>query len=97
VPLCADCHRLVHILEQRGDLTLDLAGLLDDDRAAAYAVVERARQRQARDEFLTPRQIGRQIRVAVGDAQQRGIDIAEPLGEFMAALDRIDAHRRKAA
>jgi hypothetical protein len=94
-PLCATCHALVHTLERRGQLSLDLAGLVSDERAAAYAIVERKRQERARAEFLTPRQLGRQILVAVGDANERGIDISEPLADFHAALARIDAHRRK--
>lgn len=94
-PLCATCHALVHVLERRGQVSLNLVGLVSDERAAAYAIVERKRRERARAEFLTPRQMGRQILVAVGDANERGIDIAEPLADLRATLARIDAHRRK--
>lgn len=96
-PLCAGCHRLVHVLEARGDLALSLAGLRSDERAAAYGLVEHKRRERARAEFLTPRQIGRQIAVAVADANERGIDISEPLAEFLSILSDIDAHRRQGA
>lgn len=33
VPLCRRCHTLVHVLERRGEIGLDLAGLLDEARA----------------------------------------------------------------
>lgn len=33
-PLCPTCHKLVHVLEARGDLPLDLTGLTDEQRGA---------------------------------------------------------------
>ena len=32
-PLCGDCHRMIHVLEKRGDLKLDLVGLVNKKRA----------------------------------------------------------------
>ena len=36
VPLCARCHSMVHVLERRGDIGIDLVGLLDAARAKRY-------------------------------------------------------------
>jgi hypothetical protein len=36
-PLCKRCHSLVHVLERRGELTIDLEGLLSEQRATEYA------------------------------------------------------------
>ncbi len=37
-PLCRDCHAIVHVLERRGDIELDLAGLYDPARAEPFVV-----------------------------------------------------------
>lgn len=50
VLLCAKCHRMIHILEQRGDIGLDFAGLADFKRAAKYATEQEARRELARSE-----------------------------------------------
>lgn len=45
--LCRRCHTLVHVLERRGELTLDLEGFESDERAAAYAIEQDARKAKA--------------------------------------------------
>lgn len=50
-PLCANCHRMVHILERRGELGLDMAGFESADRAAAYRPAELARRERVQAEF----------------------------------------------
>lgn len=53
VPLCARCHTMVHVLEARREVGLDLAGLCDEQRAArrraevAARGSQRERQRAA--------------------------------------------------
>lgn len=34
--LCGRCHSLVHVLERRGDIGIDLKGLVDTERAKRY-------------------------------------------------------------
>lgn len=36
-PLCAQCHVMIHTLERRGDIGLDLTGFVSEKRAARYA------------------------------------------------------------
>lgn len=36
-PLCATCHTLIHVLERRGEIGLDLAGFESAQRRVAYA------------------------------------------------------------
>lgn len=35
-PLCPRCHSMVHVLERRGDIALDLKGLVSERRAKRY-------------------------------------------------------------
>lgn len=35
--LCKTCHAMVHVLEERGEIGLDLAGLVSEQRAARHA------------------------------------------------------------
>lgn len=43
-PLCATCHAMIHVLEARGDLGLDFAGFVSEQRAARYAEDTEARR-----------------------------------------------------
>lgn len=58
IPLCERCHSLVHVLESRGDLGIDLTGLLDEARAARYKV----------EQPFTPAHVARER----DDAERRG-------------------------
>jgi len=51
VLLCGSCHQTVHVLEARGDMGLDFAGLADFKRAAGYAAEQKIRQEEARSHF----------------------------------------------
>lgn len=51
VALCPRCHALVHVLERRGDLELDLAGLLDETRAEFYKGQRAVHIAKARAEY----------------------------------------------
>jgi hypothetical protein len=55
IPLCRDCHQLVHVLERRGDSDLAMSGLTSAERAAAYAVETREREAQAAEDFRVTR------------------------------------------
>lgn len=69
--LCRNCHRMVHVLEQRGDMGLDFAGLEDFQRAARYAAENAARNQQAEAEFSTTRNEHGRDELAVINAAQR--------------------------
>lgn len=49
--LCGRCHQLVHVLERRGDLPLNLAGLLDAVRARRYAAETAPTRERAAAEY----------------------------------------------
>lgn len=51
VLLCEGCHHTVHVLERRGEMGLDFAGLADFKRAAEYAVQQEARREAIRSQF----------------------------------------------
>lgn len=58
-PLCPQCHSLIHVLEFRGEIGLDLEGLFDAGRAIegrALLVELAERQRAERDAFLQQQQ-----------------------------------------
>lgn len=77
-PLCARCHTLVHVLEARGEVGLDLAGLCDEQRAArrraeaAAQCSQRDRQRAAfhalplAERIARLKALSRSTRVAIG-------------------------------
>lgn len=51
IPLCATCHAMVHALEARGDVGLDLSGFTDQERAALNrAELRRIAARRRADE-----------------------------------------------
>jgi hypothetical protein len=58
-PLCRRCHALVHVLEWRGQIGLDLDGLCDAERAAAgrawLAAEIAAREREAAERLTAER------------------------------------------
>lgn len=62
VPLCRRCHALVHVLERRGDLNIDLVGLLDQARATRYADQQRGIQERARADRAASRDLERIVR-----------------------------------
>lgn len=69
--LCRSCHRMVHVLEKRGDMGLDFAGLEDFQRAARYAAENAARNEQAEAEFSCSRyEHGRDELAIMNIAQQ---------------------------
>lgn len=51
-PLCRNCHALVHVLEFRGEIGLDLEGFQDKDRALASRELLRAAADQRESERL---------------------------------------------
>lgn len=78
-PLCARCHALVHVLEFRGEITLDFVGFFDSGRAAegrrALRAFAEEQERQRREHI---------------EAQQREV-LALP---FAARLIRARDHAR---
>jgi hypothetical protein len=88
-PLCAPCHALVHVLEWRGELGIDLEGLTDAERAgigrkwlAAEAerlkAEEVARFEALRAEILASSFPSRLLR-ALRTAQFRHVDVSHAL------------------
>jgi hypothetical protein len=53
LPLCRRCHVMVHVLERRGEVGLDLVGFHSLERALAYAPGVEVRRRQALDDWAT--------------------------------------------
>jgi hypothetical protein len=49
--LCGPCHDAVHVLEKRGDIGLDLAGLTSEQRAKRYNAGRAEARQRASDEF----------------------------------------------
>lgn len=76
-PLCARCHALVHVLERRGEITLDLDGLFDKQRAAEYrpqleAIADR-RAADAQDDAAYLDSLS--LVELINEAKRRGVDV----------------------
>lgn len=97
-PLCARCHALVHVLERRGDIGIDLDGLFDDQRAAGYrARLEEIADRLALEDEQTVALdaeyiAGLPLDDLLIEAQRRGIDVS---GELRVIRQRLDRMRGK--
>lgn len=102
-PLCKPCHADLHVIEARGEVSLDYNGLKDDLRAAAYALVEKERVRKSRREWHAThhskdiRRQARTLAVNIRDeffqADASGLDISRELDAVWAALDSMRARR----
>lgn len=107
IPLCRNCHRMVHVLEERGEIGLDFSGLVDFQRAARYAVEQQARKEQARkdirDAERTEEQLLRLSRTIISELkyklrrlpQEEALDLAESLKEQLKAVKVADDTARK--
>lgn len=95
-PLCDDCHRLVHVLERRGDLTIDLQGFENGMRAFLYRVQNMELQERAAAEAPMDRTEAAKIRSAERwrnkREQKRTPPTAPlPLSRTMSLGDQVDA------
>lgn len=98
-PLCDRCHAMVHVLERRGDMGLDLQGFVNEERAKRYEREQAERRRAAkiidRDAMeerakSAARSLGVQIReVAIGDVRA-GLDPTP----FFAAIQTLVSRER---
>jgi hypothetical protein len=43
-PLCGSCHNMIHELERRGDIGLDLTGFVNEERAKRHQAEQAAKQ-----------------------------------------------------
>lgn len=50
-PLCAVCHAMIHVLEQRGEVGLDFRGFVNEQRALGYAKTVATRRGVIEDEI----------------------------------------------
>ena len=85
LPFCKGCHRLIHILERRREIGLDLDGLESTERAARYAIEQAPRRTRARKEVqAVPSD-------PTLDTLLREIDMRLTLLQAHAGNNRIDA------
>jgi 5-methylcytosine-specific restriction endonuclease McrA len=96
VPLCPNCHAMIHTLDRRGDMGLELKGLVDHVRAAGYAVLERQRVHGATADVLEAHLEGRvqvPLRSRIDDliftAELEDVDVSRELALLDATLARI--------
>lgn len=99
VALCAPCHTMIHILEKRGEITLDFAGFESAHRAALYAIEHGPRRYEAGMDRapITRNATWRDLRAAI---EQDVADVAARCGQGaasdIAAIGRrLDAIERK--
>jgi hypothetical protein len=88
-PLCRSCHQLVHVLERRKEVSLDLDGLCDAERAYLGRCfldaqeLRRQREQDAERDALKARlatlPLDERIRLAKGAAKERRRDITNAL------------------
>jgi hypothetical protein len=91
VPLCPRCHALVHVLERRGDIGIDLAGLLDEARGAAHRAREEERKAAAKAVRHAERDRARaqplhvRLEVALREAERLGL----PTNRFERRIEHV--------
>lgn len=90
--LCRNCHRMVHVLDRRDEMGINLVGFADTKRAERYAPATEARAVAARadysDEHLHrfARKLANRIKQAMITGQLAGTDVLE----IESVLDRAD-------
>lgn len=91
VPLCGPCHEMVHDLERRQQIGLDLSNLFDEVRAARYAET-RLRAVPFEDD-ITPK-IAASIRETLQrieeSAARGGVDVASNIRCIVRRIDDIE-------
>lgn len=83
-PLCADCHRLAHVLERRKDIGLELTGLYDLERGSRNLRLRRQRELAHALQPLEPL-----LAIAA--------DVHDAIGRFEEAAPRFGKHLRSRA
>jgi 5-methylcytosine-specific restriction endonuclease McrA len=105
-PLCGRCHAMIHTLEARGEIGLDFAGFVNDQRAKLYAqrnaahnerAARAAATRAQEQDRLLARSMAARLKRAQRTAAARGIDITAELHAFDAILDEWQAKLDNAA
>lgn len=100
IPLCAKCHQIVHVLERRGEITLDFQGIVDFERAARYAVEQDRRKHQSlediRESTMDPENLrihARRIKALIDlrAEQLSAEDFADLCTDIREILDRIES------
>jgi hypothetical protein len=101
-PLCARCHNLVHVLERRGEIGIDLDGLTSEERAVAYRaqLADAAKRRVGEDEMVAYEAAQRVFSLPLHDrlrllqrlAFHAGVDINSDMRLIERTLAKI--HRR---
>lgn len=99
-PLCPECHTMIHVLERRGDIGLDMDGLESAERAKAYEADRADRVAQARRDIAASRtdrrwvarrkRIEDELTVLEADASSRNCDITRPVAAILRRLDAIE-------
>lgn len=95
-PLCANCHNMIHVLEQRGEIGLDFRGFVSERRAARYQEAQQPLEERRSADFYSPqraedaakrttRSMTGRLRHALCMAYRNGHD---PSSELV-AIDRV--------
>jgi len=88
--LCGDCHRMLHVLERRGDLEgLDFDGLVDHARAEQNraTIQQRIGSPTQEQQIREAKRIASQTKTSLVGAIRQGINVETELTE----LDRLAA------
>lgn len=99
-PLCGNCHSMVHVLERRGDIALNLDGLYSPERAAQTAPEREARTAALREAGAMA-QYEERMRTKARELRQRllrcikqsivkDIDIRDELDALERALEALE-------
>lgn len=101
-PLCIRCHALVHVLERRGEIRIDLDGLFSEHRAAGYRAeleriaAHRAAENQQVDDADAAYVAALPLSELLAEARRRGVDISSELRVITQRLERMK-HKLDAA
>lgn len=102
-PLCGSCHTMIHVLERRGEMGLDLTGFVNQRRAWANRQVRAEREASIRAEraSLPTPSITAIPRVLLDtfrrDGAIAGVDLSTDIGAIERRLDAIDRKTSYAA
>lgn len=103
LPLCRRCHAMVHELERRGEIALDLAGFRSAARAAAYAVQRERAEGAARRDWQSTREkvtaekqakaLAAKFAAEVRRCSHIGLDVTEDLDALARLVEALNEKR----
>lgn len=95
VPLCPNCHTLVHVLERRGEMGLDFEGFDSPERAAAYAAQRREisdderREREFEEQKRWVRSVSAGLRRSIAEGRKAGVDLSTEIAAVDEAVKAL--------